>query len=390
MQRGFDGAGERLAAVGRRHAEGEMLVRVEVEGQRQRRPRLDRLRHAGEHRPGFDAVAGPERDADRPAGGHEAMAGRRTEVAGERQGLSAGDDRVQSAVGLQAEAVAGHRGEQAPAVEVEQGGVVSRAAGHRDLHVERVGETMDQELPEVPLERADHQGVEGAAADGEQEADLPGLEPGAFQGVGDRGEDRAAQRVFVFVGLERFVVEERLHQFREAEPVERRRAELQQRPVGQLERLDARVGLDRIGQRFRQVDAVGAAMFEQFAEPGLQLLRRREQLRFELLLTGLVFPVVERHAVLAGQFRDQHLVDDRAVDVGAAEAVVTRDRARAHAQRPVGLPAEREDRHVASPSAEVDDHRLRLVADPVEDGRTLAGDEVEEGGQRLVEQVAMA
>ena len=90
---------------------------------------------------------------------------------------------------------------------------------------------MNQELAEVVLQRADDQRVEGAPADGEQEADLVWAELGAFEGVGDWGEDRATQRVFVFVRLQAFVVEERLHQFGEADAVEHRGGELEQLAV---------------------------------------------------------------------------------------------------------------------------------------------------------------
>ena len=76
---------------------------------------------------------------------------------------------------------------------------------------------------------------------------------------------------------------------------------------------------------------------------------------------------------------------DRAIDVGATEAVVARDGARADAQGAVGLAAEGEDRDVARPAAKIDDHRLRLFADPVERRLALAGDEIEEGGQRFIE-----
>ena len=76
--------------------------------------------------------------------------------------------------------------------------------------------------------------------------------------------------------------------------------------------------------------------------------------------------------------------------MSAAEAMVARDRAGADAEGAVGLPAEREDGDVAGTAAEVDDHRLGLFGDAVERGLSLAGDEVEERRERLVEQVAVA
>ena len=112
---------------------------------------------------------------------------------------------------------------------------------------------------------------------------------------------------------------------------------------------------------------------------------RGQQLGFELLLADFVFPVTRIDLVLAGQFGDEHCMNDGAVDVGATEAVVARDGARADAQGAVGLAAEGEDRDVARTAAEIDDHRLRLFADAVERRLALASDEIKEGGQRFVE-----
>ena len=297
---------------------------------------------------------------------------------------------MEAAVGLQAERIAGHRRQQAASVEVQQEGVVGGASGDRDLHVEGRVEAMDQEFAERFLQRLDHQRIERTAADRQQETDLGRAQLRAFERVGDGREDRAAQRVFVFVGLQAFGVQEGRHQFREAESVEGGRGQLQLRAIGEAQGLHARVGLDRIGEDLGQVGAVGLAMDQQLAEPHLQLFGRRQQLGFELLLADLVFPVFRRDAILAGQFRDEDLVHDGAVDVGAAETVVTRDRAGAHAERPIGHPAQREDRDVAGAAAEIDDHRLRLVGHAVEDRGALPGEEVEESGERLVEQVAVA
>ena len=47
--------------------------------------------------------------------------------------------------------------------------------------------------------------------------------------------------------LQAFVVEEWLHQFGEADAVERRGGELEQLTVGEAEGLDAGIGLDRVG-----------------------------------------------------------------------------------------------------------------------------------------------
>ena len=120
MERGLDLAGERLAAFGRRHAEREVLVRVEIEGQRQWHPGVDGLSDPCEDRTGLDACAGPESDADRTARGNDAMGAGRTEIAGDRQRLAAGDDLMQAAIGLQAERIAGDGGQEAAAVEMEQ------------------------------------------------------------------------------------------------------------------------------------------------------------------------------------------------------------------------------------------------------------------------------
>ena len=198
---------------------------------------------------------------------------------------------------------------------------------------------MYEKFPERFLKGLDHQRIEGAAADREQEADLGRAELRPFERVGDRREDRAAQRILVFVGLEAFGVEERRHQLREAEAVQRRRGKLQLGAVGEAHVLHARVGLDRVGQKFGEVGAVSLTMAEQFAEPDLQLFGRGQQLGFELLLADLIFPVFGRDAVLAGQLGDEHLMHDRAVDVGAAEAVVARHRTWAHAQRAIGQAA---------------------------------------------------
>ena len=175
---------------------------------------------------------------------------------------------------------------------------------------------MDEEFAEVILEGANNERIEGAAADREQEANLRRAKFGSFKGVGDGSEDRAAERVLVLMRLQALVVQERLHDLGEAGAVERRGVELERRAVGQADDLHSRVVLDRIAEDGPEIGTVGLAMREQVAEARLQLFGRGQQLRLELFFADLIFPIAWIDMVLAGQFGDEHLMDDGAIDVG--------------------------------------------------------------------------
>ena len=157
-------------------------------------------------------------------------------------------------------------------------------------------------------------------------------------------EDRADRRELGVARVEEVGVEEGLEGLVELGPRHRRAHERQrlERAAGPRWQLD----LDRA----RHLGSARAAQAE------LQRLGHAEELRQDALLLLAPGEVERLELVLLQELRQQHALDDRGVDVVAAELLVARDRevreVEALRQR-VGVDAQ--DRDVAGAAAEVED-----------------------------------